>query len=137
VPITWEVMDTPMHMNRTLVYAGVFLVALGAALYIVDQRPFATDSIVAVLRAWPLALITIGAALALRRTQIGFASGLLAAAVPGVLLGLTMAMMPRLPITSGPWWDRMEAAYERYHCVDVTGDIQLGTLDITPIGGCK
>jgi hypothetical protein len=130
-------MDTPMRINRTLVYVGVFLVALGVALFAVDQRPFAFDSVVSVLRLWPLALIAVGAAIALRRTQFGLASGLLAAAVPGVLLGLTLAMTPRLPVMSGPWWQRMEAAYERYHCVDVTGDIRLGNLEITPMGGCS
>jgi hypothetical protein len=129
-------MDTSMRMNRTLVYAGVFLVALGVALLVVDQRPFAMDSIVAVLRLWPLALIAIGAGIALRRTQFAMASGLIAAAVPGLLLGLTMAAMPRLPVMSGPWWERMEAAYERYHCVDVSGDIRVGNLEITPMGGC-
>jgi len=86
-------MDTSMRMNRTLVYAGVFLVALGVALFVVDQRPFAMDSIVAVLRLWPLALIAIGAGIALRRTQFAMASGLIAAAVPGLLLGLTMAAL--------------------------------------------
>lgn len=126
-----------MRMNRMLVYVGVFLVALGVALFVVDQRPFAIDSFVSVLRLWPLALIAIGAGIALRRTQFGLASGLLAAAVPGVLLGLTMAATPRLPVMDYPWWDRMEAAYERYHCVDVTGDVHLGTLEITPMGGCK
>jgi hypothetical protein len=129
-------MDISMRINRTLVYGGVFLVAVGVALFVVDQRPFALDSIVSVVRLWPLALIAIGAGIALRRTPFGFASGLVAAAVPGVLLGLTMAAAPRLPVMNGPWWDRMEAAYERYHCVDVTGDIHLGNLEITPMGGC-
>ena len=126
-----------MRINRTLVYVVVFLVALGVAIFVVDQRPFAIDSVVSVLRLWPLALIAVGAGIALRRTQLGLASGLLAAAVPGVLLGLTLAMTPRLAIESG-YVDRLHEFYRHeYVCPDLGTHIQVGTLEVTPIGGCS
>jgi hypothetical protein len=130
-------MDTPMRINLTLVYVGVFLVALGVALFAIDQRPFAIGSVVSVLRLWPLALIAIGAGIALRRTQFGLASGLLAAAVPGVLLGLTLAMTPRLAIESG-YVDKLRELYRHeYECADLGTHIQVGTLEITSMGGCS
>jgi hypothetical protein len=130
-------METAMRINRTLVYAGVFLVAIGLAIFAVDQRPFATDTVLSVLRLWPLALIAIGAGIALRRTQLGLASGLIAAAVPGLLLGVTMAATPPVAIDSG-FAERIRAAYRHeYECADFSGHIRVGDLEITPMGGCK
>jgi hypothetical protein len=137
VPVTREVMETPMHLNRTLLYTGVFLAAIGGALLAVDLGRPETNALIGALRLWPLALIAIGLGIALRRTQISLASGLLAAAVPGLLLGATMAATPRFAVDHGVW-DRLKAAYEReYHCVDSGARIDFGNVEIDPIGGCK
>jgi hypothetical protein len=83
-----------------------------------------------------LALIAVGLGIALRRSQISLASGLLAAAVPGLILGGAMALGPRLAVERG-YWDEFKAAYERHHCADLGAHVDLGTVEIDPIGGCK
>jgi hypothetical protein len=85
-----------MRINRALLYAGTFLVAIGAVLVVVDQGLLATSTVSDALRFWPLAVIAIGAGLVLRHTQVSLGSGLLAAAVPGLLLGGTFAVAPRI-----------------------------------------
>ena len=125
-----------MRLNRTLLYTGVFLAAIGAALLIADLTPVATDALIRALRLWPLAVVAIGVGIALRRTRLSVASGLLAAAVPGLVLGAAMATTPRLAIERG-YWDKFKAAYERYHCADFGAHIGLDTVVIDPNGGCS
>ena len=84
-----------MRLNRTLLYTGAFLAAIGVALLAADFAPLATDALIGVLRLWPLALVAIGVGIALRRTRLSVASGLLAAAAPGLVLGVAMAATPR------------------------------------------
>lgn len=86
-----------MRVNYKLVYVGVFLFAIGAMLVAADLGSIANDALVQVLRLWPLALIAVGLGLALRKTRIGFGTGMLAAAMPGLLLGGAFAAAPRLP----------------------------------------
>jgi hypothetical protein len=129
-------MEIPMRPNRTLLYAGVFLVAIGGAFTAADLGPLSTAALIDVLRLWPLALIAVGLGIALRRTQISLPSGLLAAAVPGLILGGAMALGPRLAVERG-YWDEFKAAYERYHCADLGAHVDLGTVEIDQIGGCK
>ena len=125
-----------MRLNTTLLYAGVFLAAIGVALLAADLAPVATEVLLGALRLWPLALVAIGVGLALRRTRLGLVGGMLAAAVPGLLLGAAMAATPRLAIERG-YWDRFMAAYERYHCADFGAHIDLDTVVIDPNGGCS
>jgi hypothetical protein len=129
-------MDTSMRLNRTLLYTGVFLVAIGGAFTAADLGPFTTAALIDVLRLWPLAVIAVGLGIALRRTQISLASGLLAAAVPGLILGGAMALGPRLAVERG-YWDEFKAAYERYHCAELGAQVDLGNVEVDPIGGCK
>ena len=125
-----------MRLNRTLLYTGVFLAAIGAAVLAADLAPLATDALTRSLRLWPLALVAIGVGIALRRTRLSVPSGLLAAAVPGLVLGLAMAATPRLAIERG-YWDEFKAAYERYHCADFGAHVDLDTVVIDPNGGCS
>lgn len=125
-----------MRLNRTLLYTGVFLAAIGAALLIADVTPVATDALIGVLRLWPLAVVAIGVGIALRRTPLSVASGLLAAAIPGLVLGVAMAATPRLAIERG-YWDEFKAAYERHYCADFGAHIDFGTVEIDPNGGCS
>lgn len=85
-----------MRINRALLYAGAFLVAIGGVLVVVDQGVLASSTVGEALRYWPLAVLAIGAGLVFRHTQVSLASGLLAAAVPGLLLGGTFAVAPRI-----------------------------------------
>ena len=95
-------MDTPMRPNRTLLYTGVFLAAIGATFMAADVGPISTTALIDVLRLWSLAVIAIGLGIALRRTQASLASGVLAAAVPGLILGGAMALGPRVAVEREP-----------------------------------
>ena len=85
-----------MRINRALLCSGTLLVAIGGVLVVVDQGVLTTSTVSDALRYWPLAILAIGAGLVLRHTQVSLASGLLAAAVPGLLLGGTLAVAPRI-----------------------------------------
>lgn len=126
-------MDTPMRPNRTLLYTGVFLVAIGAAVVAADL--LSTAALIDVLRLWPVAVIAIGLGIALRRTQFSLAGGVLAAAVPGLILGGAMAVGPRLAIERG-YWDELKAAYEWHQHCDVDARVDFDNVHIDPIGGC-
>jgi hypothetical protein len=126
-----------MRLNRTLLYMGVFLAAIGLALLAADLTGVATDSLIGALRLWPLALIAVGVGIALRRTRLSVASGMLAAAVPGLVLGVAMAAIPRVVIERG-YWDELKAAYERHHyCADVGAHLDFGNVEIDPYGECQ
>ena len=83
-----------MQINRRFLYAGVFLVAIGAVLVAANASGFDTAARADLLRLWPLALVAIGAGLVLRRTRVSLTSGVLAAAVPGVVLGGALSLAP-------------------------------------------
>jgi hypothetical protein len=79
-------------VHRKALVAGVFLAAAGGVMLAGQASPAARETIIEGLGLWPLALIAIGAGLLLRRTRAGIAGVLVAAAVPGLLLGgLTVA----------------------------------------------
>jgi len=85
-----------MRVNRRFLYWGVFLVSIGGVLVAVDLGAVDTTTITDALRLWPLAIVAIGLGLLLRRTQFSLAGGMLAAAVPGLVLGSGFALAPRL-----------------------------------------
>ena len=85
-----------MRVNRTYLNWGVFLLALGGAIVVVNVLAPEPAAIVDVLRYWPLVVIAFGIGLVLRRTQFNVAGGMLAAAVPGLLLGSAIAVGPRV-----------------------------------------
>jgi hypothetical protein len=85
-----------MRVNRRFLYAGTFLLALGGVLVLADlgaDGGVLTD----LVRLWPFAMVAIGAALVVRRTKFGLAGGMLAAALPGLVLGGAFTAIPRLP----------------------------------------
>lgn len=130
-----------MGVNRTLLYAGVFVVALGAGLLLAGRWQLTTNDLIGVLGLWPLALIAVGLGLALRRTQLGLASGLLAAVVPGLVLGGVMALSPRLAADHGVWQElrheiRIAADWHRF-CAGTGARLDLGNVEFTPMGGCS
>jgi hypothetical protein len=90
-----------MRVNRRLLYWGVFLAAIGGVLVAVDVRAADTSTIADALRLWPLAFIAVGLALVLRRTRLSVPGGMLAAAVPGLLLGGGFALAPRIAVDCG------------------------------------
>jgi hypothetical protein len=90
-----------MRVNRRFLYWGVFLVSLGGVLVAADLTAVDSATIADALRLWPFAIIAIGLALVLRRTRFSLAGGLLAAAIPGLLVGGAFAVAPRLAIDCG------------------------------------
>jgi hypothetical protein len=130
-----------MRVNRTLLYAGVFVVALGAGLLLAGRWQVTTNDLINILGLWPLAVIAVGIALVLRRTQLSLASGLLAAAIPGLLLGGVMALSPRLAVERGVWQEirqeiRAAADWHRY-CAGDGARFDFGNVEFAPMGGCS
>jgi hypothetical protein len=125
-----------MRLNRTLLYTGVFVLAVGVALLLADVRQVGSAELIAVLGLWPLAVIGAGIGLIARRSPLSLAGGLLAAALPGLVLGGILALGPRLAVDRG-YLHRLEAAYERYHCVDFGARFDFGNVEIDPTGGCR
>jgi len=86
-----------MRLNRRFLYWGIFLVAIGGVLVAADLRAVDTPTLADALSLWPLAVIAIGLSLALRRTWLSLPGMLLAAAVPGLVVGAAFAVAPRFP----------------------------------------
>ena len=90
-----------MRVNRRFLYWGIFLAAIGGVLVAVDVRAVDTTIIADALRLWPFAFVAIGLGLVLRRTRLSVPGGMLAAAVPGLLLGGGFALAPRIAVDCG------------------------------------
>ena len=137
-----------MRVNRGLLYTGVFLVAIGSALVAADLGAIDTARLTDALRLWPLAVIAIGASLVLRRSRFSLQGGMLAAALPGLVLGGAIAIAP----TYVPDCDVQTSVATRQalrHLIedaispswhgwdDVRADLDLETLETHPMGGCS
>jgi hypothetical protein len=85
-----------MRVNRRFLYAGLFLMVIGAILVAADLGAIDTAVLTDIARLWPLALVAIGVGIVLRRSQFGLPSGMLAAAIPGLVLGGALAIAPRV-----------------------------------------
>ena len=85
-----------MAVDRRFLYWGVFLFAIGGVTLAAQGSIFGSDAAAQALRLWPVSLIALGAGLLLRRTRFGLAGGLVAAAMPGLLLGGALVAAPRL-----------------------------------------
>ncbi len=90
-----------MRINRRFLYWGIFFVAVGGVLVAAEVGGLDSGTIADGLRLWPLALVAIGAGIVVRRTSVGLPSGMLAAAVPGLLVGGGIAIVPRIAIDCG------------------------------------
>ncbi len=84
-----------MQVNRRFLFWGILLVALGGVLVAADLGAIDTPALTDALRLWPLAIVAIGLSLVLRRTRWSLAGLILAAAVPGLVLGAAFAVAPR------------------------------------------
>ena len=86
-----------MKVNRRLLYWGVFFLALGGVLLAAQGDVIDDEVLAQALRYWPVAVIALGVGLLLRRTRFDVAGGMLAAAMPGLLLGGLVVATPRMP----------------------------------------
>jgi hypothetical protein len=137
-----------MRVNRGSLYTGVFLVALGGVIVAAELVPFDTARLTDVLRLWPLALVAIGAALVARRTNLALPTGMLAAAVPGLLLGGAIAVAPSITVDCIAR-ERLPAFAYDHDVYDVPRvsltradgglhvTVDFGTVETHRIGGCS
>ena len=118
-----------MRVNRPFLYSGVFLVAIGGILVAANLDAIGTADLADMLRLWPLAVIALGLGVVLRRSQVGVASGLLAAALPGLLLGSALGMAPRFAGDCGARGEPVSVANEH-------GSFVGGPATITMAADC-
>lgn len=85
-----------MRVNRRFLYTGVFLLAVGAVVVAADLGAVGTALLSDALGLWPLAIVAVGLGLLIRHTRIGLAGGLVAALLPGLLVGSAFAVGPRV-----------------------------------------
>ena len=85
-----------MRVNHRFLYWGIFLVAIGGVLVAADLQLVDTPTLTDALRLWPLAVVAIGLGMVLRRTQLRVPGLMVAAAVPGLVLGAGLAAGPRV-----------------------------------------
>ena len=87
-----------MAINRRFLYVGLFLVALGGVLVAVDLAAIDSPTLGNALRLWPLAVIAIGAGIVFRRSRYALVAGVLAAMMPGLVVGGGLAVAPRYSV---------------------------------------
>jgi len=90
-----------LAINRRFLYAGLFLVALGGVVVVADLVTLDSSALANVLRLWPLAWIAIGAGIVLRRSRFAVVAGVLAAMIPGLVLGGFAVAAPRHGLDCG------------------------------------
>jgi hypothetical protein len=90
-----------MRINRRFLYWGIFLVAIGGVLVAADIGRLDSATIADGLRLWPLAFVALGVGIVARRTRFSLSGGMLAAAVPGLLIGGGLAIAPRIAVDCG------------------------------------
>jgi hypothetical protein len=108
-------------------YWGVLLVALGGVTIAADSGLVAESTTLAALAWWPIVPIALGAALLLRRTRYSVGAWLLAAALPGLVVGGAIAATPGLAI------DCLDS--DRQALTTQTGELR-GAASVTVSAGC-
>ena len=83
-----------MHINRSLLNWGVFLIALGGIPLAVDQGWIDSDIAADLGQLWPLILVGIGLGLILRWTPFAWFGGALVAATFGIIFGAAIVSVP-------------------------------------------
>ena len=86
-----------MTVRRGCLYTGVFLIATGGVVLLAQAGAIDTDAVIRALSLWPLAVIAIGVGLILRRTRARVPGGVVAAAAPGLMLGMMIVAVPDMP----------------------------------------
>ncbi len=90
-----------MAVNRRFLYWGVFLLGMGGVMVAVDLYGVDAPLVAQLVQLWPLVLIAFGVGIVLRRTRFSLAGGMLAAAMPGLVLGGAFAAGPELANVCG------------------------------------
>ena len=126
-----------MTVNRRFLSWGVFLVAAGAVTLVAQGDAANSDVVAGAVRLWPVAVIALGLGLLLRRTRFGLAGGMLAAAMPGLLLGGLIVAVPRMVPDCGgvqpATFDTRQGTFDGAASVDLT--LACGDLSVTTVNG--
>ncbi len=120
-----------MKLNRRLLYWGVFLVATGGVVLAAGGSGAAGDVIEQALPLWPVVVIALGIGLLLRRTRLATAGGVLAAAMPGLMLGGLIAVGPRVVPTCGHVEPASIATQQGTFVGAAAVDLRLGCGDLS------
>jgi len=129
-----------MRVNRKFLYAGVFLIAVGGVLVSADLAAVDTARLTDLLRLWPLAVIAMGVGLVTRRTRFSLTGGMLAAAVPGLVLGGAFAVAPRFAgdcgaLNTAPTVKTQQGAFDGPASVSLRGGCGSITVRTMPGNG--
>jgi hypothetical protein len=124
-------------VNRRLLRWGVFLLALGGVLLLGQAGGLDRELVRQALALWPVAVIAIGASILLRRTPAGLASGVVAAALPGLLVGGLVVSFPDVSAhcRSNPpaTFDTQQGTFTGFANVELT--VACGDLSVATAGG--
>jgi hypothetical protein len=126
-----------MTVRHRFLYLGVFLVAVGGVALAALGNAVGDDTIAQALRFWPLALVALGIGLVLRHTRLALAGGLVAAAMPGLLVGGMLVHAPRLAPDCGAGEPGSFATRQGTFDGPATVDLRLacGNLSVTTAPG--
>lgn len=126
-----------MNINRKTLYLGVFLIAAGAAVLV--ARGAEHGAIAQALGLWPVAIIALGAGLILRGTRLSLAAGMVAAAMPGLLLGGLVVAGPDVRMdcsqAQASSHSRREGAFNGLASVNL--ELNCGDLSVTTQAGTR
>jgi hypothetical protein len=123
-----------MQVNRRLLFWGLLLVAIGGVLVTADVGRLDTATLADLLRLWPLAVIAVGVSIVLRRTRFRVPALLVAALVPGLVMGAAFAITPRFADGCGARGDVANVATEQGTFggpARITIESGCGTLNLT------
>ncbi|HYM84314.1 MAG TPA: DUF5668 domain-containing protein [Candidatus Dormibacteraeota bacterium] len=87
-----------MRAGRRFLYWGLFFLSVGAVMLAAQLHLVDEAAIVQALRLWPVAVIAIGIAIVVRSTRASLFAWAVAATLPGLLLGGTIASGPGLSV---------------------------------------
>ena len=128
-----------MNVNRRWLYGGVFFIALGAVLLAGQGDAVDGDVIAQAARLWPVLVIALGVGVLLRRTRFSVAGGVIAAAVPGLVLGGMLVAAPVAVAHIGPVCDDVQptsvASREGSFDGAASVDLRLRCGDVTVTTG--
>lgn len=123
--------------HRTALFWGAFLATAGIVMLVGTGSASAEEVITTALRLWPLAVIAIGVGLLLRRSRFALVGTLVAAIVPGLLLGGVVVAAPDMSIVcdepAGAPVARDAGTFTTDAGVDLT--LACGDLDVTTAPG--
>jgi hypothetical protein len=85
-----------MTIRRKPLYVGVFLVTAGAVMLLAQGDGIDRAAVADALRLWPIAVVAIGVGLLVRHTPAALPAGMIAAAMPGLLLGGVVVAAPAI-----------------------------------------